>query len=690
MSFRPRAVAFLAALAASLAAVPAGSALAAATPSTTPVTSVNLADYGLVGRYVLPSSEHPLGGNTACTSDAGDVLADEASAVAYDPNGNGGVGSLFVLGDGGSCLVQTTLNGTYIDSMTLANGNSAQKNAFYDTEGVTYVGQDGTKPQLVMTEERYRNLDEFDYTPNTTLTLGDAQAVKLGTTIGNIGLEGVTYDPATSNGTNCSAQTVGSVTGNFCQGFIVVKEQEPEDIFQTNVDWGSRGAESTDQPTGTATNGGANENEGSGSAPTSLFPPADANLNDFADIFALSNLPSLDNTDSIAGNDDTNYDGDILIDSQASGSIEELDRSGNIKSRLDLFPNPASGLDVIDETHEGVTMDNDGNLYVVSEDGAGPSDPELDVYAPESAANDLSPTAVSLASSSGELPSNTTTANGPVELSSLSITDADGIGTDTYTVKATDADGKDVSDLFNADHTGLYVASGASLANVASPVTIKVSVSDPGSTDPSSVVSTGNFTLTVDSVGSASGAESKVIISEVDPSGSGGGNNGYGEDWFELTNTGTQPVDLTGWSADDSHEAAGKYPLNGVSAIAPGESVVFVQADTAAGAGLTPAQTVAAFRTDWSLGPNVQVGYYSDEDGLSQSGDEVNVYDGGRTLSPASRSEPRRTRSHSTTPPGSTARSARSATPAVTAVRIRVPPVRSVRPASPASRRPSP
>ena len=123
--------------------------------------------------------------------------------------------------------------------MTLATGNSAQGTAFYDTEGITYVGQDGGKPQLVMTEERYRQLDEFDYTPGTTLTLADAQAVKLGTTIGNIGLEGVAYDPATSNASGCSSQTVGTVTGNFCQGFVVVKEKQPEDIFQTNVDWGS-------------------------------------------------------------------------------------------------------------------------------------------------------------------------------------------------------------------------------------------------------------------------------------------------------------------------------------------------------------------------------------------------------------------------------------------------------------------
>src|SRR6202000_1118551 len=37
-------------------------------------------------------------------------------------------------------------------------------------------------------------------------------------------------------------------------------------------------------------------------------------------------------------------------------------------------------------------------------------------------------------------------------------------------------------------------------------------------------------------------------------------------------------------------------------------------------------------KSDWGLGAADQVGFYSDEDGLSQSGDEVNVYDAGDNL----------------------------------------------------------
>jgi hypothetical protein len=37
--------------------------------------------------------------------------------------------------------------------------------------------------------------------------------------------------------------------------------------------------------------------------------------------------------------------------------------------------------------------------------------------------------------------------------------------------------------------------------------------------------------------------------------------------------------------------------------------------------------TVAAFKKDWGLGPDVQVGWYDNTDGLSTGGDEVNVFD---------------------------------------------------------------
>ena len=118
--------------------------------------------------------------------------------------------------------------------------------------------------QFVMVEERDRQAVLFTYAPGTTLTRAGAQTVKLGTFAPNIGIEGLSYDPLTG-------------------GFIAVKETTPQGIFQTGIDFAA----------GTATNGSpTTENS------IDLFDPALANLLDFADVFALSNLPSLSGPES--------------------------------------------------------------------------------------------------------------------------------------------------------------------------------------------------------------------------------------------------------------------------------------------------------------------------------------------------------------------------------------------------------
>src|SRR6185295_13701983 len=104
-------------------------------------TSVDLSRYVRVGRFDLPEP-------TRTTSPANSLLAQEASAVTY----NWDTDTLFVVGDGGTSVVQVTKTGTLVNSMTLAPGPSPQGTDFYDTEGLTYVG--GGK--FVLVEERYR------------------------------------------------------------------------------------------------------------------------------------------------------------------------------------------------------------------------------------------------------------------------------------------------------------------------------------------------------------------------------------------------------------------------------------------------------------------------------------------------------------------------------------------------------
>ena len=282
------------------------------------------------GGYDLPEP-------TRTAAPANSLLAQEASSVTYDWDTD----TLFVVGDGGTSVVQVSKTGQLIDSMTLAPGDSPQGTTFYDTEAITYVG--GGK--FVLGEERDRQVNLFTYVAGGVLTRGDVQTVKLGTTIGNIGIEGITYDPQTSTATR--------------PGFVVVKETTPEGIFQTNIDFAA----------GTATNGSPTTDE-----PTNLFDPSLAGTTDFSDVFALSNLPNLTGPDS----------SHLLIISQESGKIVNVDRSGHVESSLTIS-DPTSPISVPDETQEGVTMDRNGYLYTVNEAGGGDaSHPQLWVYAPPS------------------------------------------------------------------------------------------------------------------------------------------------------------------------------------------------------------------------------------------------------------------------------------------------------------------
>ena len=315
-------------------------ALATASMSASAVTSVDLSNYQLVGRYALPEP-------TRVGPPAGSLLAQEASAVTWNRDTN----TLFVLGDGGTSIVQVGLTGNLIDSMTLAAGTSPQGTAFYDPEGLAYIGNG----KFVMTEERYRIANQFTYAPATTLSYSGAQQVKLGTTVGNIGLEGVTYDPLTSGAT---------------PGFIFAKEKTPMGVFQTNIDFVA----------GTATNGSPTTVNS-----TDLFNPTLTGLLDIADIYAMSNLSGI-------GAGDQSH---LLLLSQESGKILEVDRNGTTFSSytIPLTPNSPLGstaltgvggpTSVLDQQHEGITMDDNGIIYLVSENGGGDiNNPQLWVLAP--------------------------------------------------------------------------------------------------------------------------------------------------------------------------------------------------------------------------------------------------------------------------------------------------------------------
>lgn len=284
---------------------------------TAPQQSLDLANYTLTGQYDLPTSGDP-----------SNLLASEASAVSYDKDTD----SLFVVGDGGTSVVQVSKTGELIDSMRLAqDASQPQGTAFYDTEGISYVG--GGK--FVLVEERFRQVNLFTYAPNTVLSASMAQTVKLGTTIGNVGIEGMSYDP-------------------FSGGYVAVKEKDPQGVFQTAIDFNA----------GTASNGSPTTVNS-----TDLFDPALLGTADLADVFSLSNVLASDAADA----------GDLLVLSQESGKLLKVDRSGVIHGGT---------LDVgLDSQTEGVTMDGDHVLYFANELGGGAGHPQLWVYRPTTSAS---------------------------------------------------------------------------------------------------------------------------------------------------------------------------------------------------------------------------------------------------------------------------------------------------------------
>jgi hypothetical protein len=119
-----------------------------------------------------------------------------------------------------------------------------------------------------------------------------------------------------------------------------------------------------------------------------------------------------------------------------------------------------------------------------------------------------------------------------------------------------------------------------------------------------------------------------LAISEVAPWSSGNSPATLAADWFEATNFGTSAVGLVGWTMDDnSNSFSVSVPLSGITSIAPGESVIFIE--TAAPANL--ADKATAFINLWFGGTapaGLQIGSYSGSGvGLSTGGDAVNLFD---------------------------------------------------------------
>jgi predicted extracellular nuclease len=90
--------------------------------------------------------------------------------------------------------------------------------------------------------------------------------------------------------------------------------------------------------------------------------------------------------------------------------------------------------------------------------------------------------------------------------------------------------------------------------------------------------------------------------------------DGTGE-YFELTNVGNSPIDLTGWSQDDNNRVPGTHPLDAFGVVLPGESVFG-----------TEGSDLGLFRTYWKFSASVKIIAHGSSDNIGRS-DEINLYD---------------------------------------------------------------
>jgi hypothetical protein len=103
----------------------------------------------------------------------------------------------------------------------------------------------------------------------------------------------------------------------------------------------------------------------------------------------------------------------------------------------------------------------------------------------------------------------------------------------------------------------------------------------------------------------------------------------YAADWFELTNIGTEAVDISNWKVDDnSNSFAVAVSLRGLTSISPGQSVVFIESGAS---DVNDATKLSAFTTAWFNGTapgGFTAGFYGGSGiGLSgTSGDAVNIF----------------------------------------------------------------
>jgi uncharacterized protein YjiK len=205
-------------------------------------------------------------------------------------------GSLFFVGDEGKGVVEVSLTGTTLGTMTFSAWPSTTSH--HDAEGLTYLGNN----VLVVGEERLQDAFQFIYVANGSVSLASAPWASISNhPYNNLGMEGISYDPRDGS-------------------FVSVKQASPMEVRAGTLNFAAGGGSSTMSP---------------------LF---DANLLGLA---SLSDVQTLSPVSALTG---TAAADNLLILSLDSQRLVETNRSGTVLSSFDLSS-------ITTRAIEGVTVD---------------------------------------------------------------------------------------------------------------------------------------------------------------------------------------------------------------------------------------------------------------------------------------------------------------------------------------------
>jgi uncharacterized protein YjiK len=262
------------------------------------------------------------------------IPVSEASGVSY----NRDTGTLFAIGDEGMELVELSKTGTKLSAMPFDQNGVREVRALDDPEGVSYLG--GGK--FAISDERRNMAVVVTYDPTTTPNHDQLAATSyaFGAYDGNTGLEGIAYDP-------------------ISQSLWGIKETGPVRVYE--------------MPHFPEVRGGA--------AVTVRDPLlrkriTRAGIIQLSDIYVMAESAWFSPTDPRRK--------DILLLSRDGRRIFEINRDGRVVGSRDLNFLGRS-------TIEGMTMDDDGNIYLVSEQVNGSFSPQLHVFNPGTPAPTYTP-----------------------------------------------------------------------------------------------------------------------------------------------------------------------------------------------------------------------------------------------------------------------------------------------------------